>query len=230
MAAEGKKRLTKLRTFHSRLPFPDLFIPEPPNMTTREGINPLRPYYIPPSGLSPASNAPPEVTSPSSAQVFGSTARDLIPDLDYADYLDASPSVSDWIRDTLNRALVRYTKVLTAQPFDVAKTILQVYVVPDAADEQWDRKSMPGASGSSYDSVRMTFWIVDIHLCEISYRITDRFAYRSLNHPMTRAVTSPQQPLQHRRRVHHGLANQDTILPTAVATSDQSLRQSLHMR
>ncbi|OGE56903.1 hypothetical protein PENARI_c002G07825 [Penicillium arizonense] len=121
-------------------------------MTTREGINPLRPYYIPPSGLSPASNAPPEVTSPSSAQVFGSTARDLIHDLDYADYLDASPSVSDWVRDTLNRALVRYTKVLTAQPFDVAKTILQVYVVPDAADEQWDRKSTPGASGSSYDS------------------------------------------------------------------------------
>jgi hypothetical protein len=34
----------------------------------------------------------------------------------------------DWVRDTLNRALVRYTKVLTAQPFDVAKTILQVYV------------------------------------------------------------------------------------------------------
>ncbi|KAJ5196847.1 hypothetical protein N7449_007326 [Penicillium cf. viridicatum] len=121
-------------------------------MASREGINPLRPYYIPPSGLSPASNAPPEVASPSSAQVFGSTARDLIPDLDYADYLEASPSVSDWVRDTLNRALVRYTKVLTAQPFDVAKTILQVYVVPDATEEQWDRNSAPGAEGRSYDS------------------------------------------------------------------------------
>ncbi|KAJ5345142.1 hypothetical protein N7452_003146 [Penicillium brevicompactum] len=121
-------------------------------MANREGINPLRPYYIPPSGLSPASNAPPEVASPSSAQVFGSTARDLIPDLDYADYLDASPSVSDWVRDALNGALVRYTKVLTAQPFDVAKTILQVYVVSDAADEEWDRKATPEAQGSSYDS------------------------------------------------------------------------------
>lgn len=126
-------------------------------MANREGINPLRPYYIPPSGLSPASNAPPEVASPSSAQVFGSTARDLIPDLDYADYLDASPSVSDWVRDALNGALVRYIKVLTAQPFDVAKTILQVYVVSDAADEEWDRKTTPEAQGSSYDSVRNLF-------------------------------------------------------------------------
>ncbi|KAJ5164946.1 uncharacterized protein N7500_006776 [Penicillium coprophilum] len=121
-------------------------------MSSREGINPLRPYYIPPSGLSPASNAPPEVASPSSAQVFGSTARDLMPDLDYADYLEASPSVSDWVRDALNRALVRYTKVLTAQPFDVAKTILQVYVVSDATDEQRERNTTPAAEGSSYDS------------------------------------------------------------------------------
>ncbi|KAJ5518902.1 hypothetical protein N7453_001324 [Penicillium expansum] len=75
-----------------------------------------------------------------------------MPDLDYADYLEASPSVSDWVRDTLNRALIRYSKVLTAQPFDVAKTILQVYVVPDATEEQWDRNSSPGAEGSSYDS------------------------------------------------------------------------------
>jgi fusion and transport protein UGO1 len=134
-------------------------------MASREGINPLRPYYIPPSGLSPTSNAPPEVASPSSAQVFGSTARDFIPDLDYADYLEASPSVSDWVRDALNRALVRYTKVLTAQPFDVAKTILQVYVVPDATDEQWDRNPTPIAGGSSYDSVRSSFSIAHIELC-----------------------------------------------------------------
>jgi fusion and transport protein UGO1 len=134
-------------------------------MSSREGINPLRPYYIPPSGLSPASNAPPEVLSPSSAQVFGSTARDLMPDLDYTDYLEASPSVSDWIRDALNRALARYTKVLTAQPFDVAKTILQVYVVPDATDEQWERNTTPAAEGSSYDSVRRLSSIADIGLC-----------------------------------------------------------------
>lgn len=126
-------------------------------MASRDGINPLRPYYIPQSGLSPSS-APPEVSNPSSAQVFGSTARDLIPDLDYADYLDASPSVSDWVRDALNSSLKRYSQVLTAQPFDVAKTILQVYVVPDATEEPLGRSSDAGGAGSSsYESVWLLF-------------------------------------------------------------------------
>jgi fusion and transport protein UGO1 len=117
-------------------------------MTSREGINPLRPYYIPQTGLSPNITQEPAP----STHVFGSTARDFIPDLDYGDYLDASPSVSDWVRDAVNRALVRYSQVLTAQPFDVAKTILQVYVVPDATEEQ-DRRPTPAAGGSSYGSV-----------------------------------------------------------------------------
>ncbi|KAJ5495220.1 hypothetical protein N7539_000336 [Penicillium diatomitis] len=122
-------------------------------MATREGINPLRPYYIPQSGLSPTvSNVTTEVTSSSSAQVFGSTARDLIPDIDYSDYLDSSPSVSDWVRDALNRALVRYTKVLTAQPFDVAKTILQVYVVPDSIESSEQRKKTSGTEDNAYES------------------------------------------------------------------------------
>lgn len=122
-------------------------------MASREGINPLRPYYIPQSGLTPVTNSTPEV-APSSSQVFGSSARDFMPDIDYSDYLDSSPSAVDWVRDVLNRALVRYTQVLTAQPFEVAKTILQVYVIPDGAEEQTDRNSTPGVGGASYDSVR----------------------------------------------------------------------------
>lgn len=113
----------------------------------------MRPYYIPQSGLTPTTNTTAEVTSSSATQVFGSSARDFMPDLDYADYLDSSPSVADWVRDALNRALVRYSKVLTAQPFDVAKTILQVYVVSDLAEEQADRKSTPRTEGPPYDSV-----------------------------------------------------------------------------
>lgn len=198
-------------------------------MPSREGINPLRPYYIPPSGLSPTSSAPAEVASPSSAQVFGSTARDLIPDLDYADYLEASPSVSDWVRDALNRALVRYTKVLTAQPFDVAKTILQVYVVPDAIDEQWDRNSTPGTAGSSYDSVRTIFSIAYITLCQFRSEMTDRIAHRTQNHPTMKLATSPQQPLQHQRRVHLDLAKHATTSPIAVVTFDQSPPHSQNM-
>ncbi|KAF7115145.1 hypothetical protein CNMCM5793_001379 [Aspergillus hiratsukae] len=107
--------------------------------STREGPNPLRPYYIPPSFGLEASNAssPSHTTAPSSAQVFGSSARDLLPDLDYSEYLESSPSVSEWIRDALDAAIWRYTSVLIAQPFDVAKTILQAYVVPDSQDGQW---------------------------------------------------------------------------------------------
>ncbi|KAL2004189.1 hypothetical protein VTN02DRAFT_5838 [Thermoascus thermophilus] len=110
----------------------------------REGPNPLRPYYVPPSiGLSPnpADNASPAANAAASpsTKVFGSSARDLLSDLDYSDYLESSPSVSEWVRDVLDRALWKYASVLTAQPFDVAKTILQVYVVPDAQDGQMPR-------------------------------------------------------------------------------------------
>ena len=112
-----------------------------------EGLNPLRPYYIPPSaGVSSSSNStPPDIVSPSSSQVFKGSARDLLPDLDYSDYLDSSPSFSEWVRDSLDRALWRYINTLTAQPFDVAKTILQAYAVPDADD----RRGTPGGRGSS---------------------------------------------------------------------------------
>lgn len=121
-------------------------------MASREGVNPLRPYFIPQSGLSLNSTTA-EATSQSSSQVFGNSARDLIPNIDYSDYLDSSPSVADWVRDALNKALIRYSQVLTAQPFDVAKTILQVYVVPDVADDHLDRGTTPGARSSSYESV-----------------------------------------------------------------------------
>lgn len=107
--------------------------------STREGVNPLRPYYVPPSFGVEASNAssPSHTAAPSSTQVFGSSARDLLPDLDYSEYLESSPSLSEWIRDALDAAIWRYTSVLIAQPFDVAKTILQAYVVPDSQDGQW---------------------------------------------------------------------------------------------
>ncbi|KAL4886327.1 hypothetical protein BJY04DRAFT_100582 [Aspergillus karnatakaensis] len=127
-------------------------------MSSRDGPNPLRPYYIPPSlGLEqdPSFTSPPNA---SSAQVFGGTARDLLPDLDYSDYLESSPSVSGWVQDALNSAIQRYTTVLTAQPFDVAKTILQTYVVPDdAASGQLPKndrqRSGRGSRTDSYDDV-----------------------------------------------------------------------------
>ncbi|KAE8372522.1 hypothetical protein BDV26DRAFT_98131 [Aspergillus bertholletiae] len=123
--------------------------------SSREGPNPLRPYYFPPSMGLEAANATSSPPDASSAHVFGSSARDLLPDLDYSDYLENSPSVSSWIKDALDRALWKYTSLLTAQPFDVAKTILQAYVVPGSQDGQWfldgHRRQSSGAQSDSYD-------------------------------------------------------------------------------
>lgn len=109
-------------------------------MASRES-NPLRPYYVPPIGLSPseslnASSAAHIASHASSRTTIGGSARDLLSELDYSDYLDASPSVSEWFRDLLDRAVWKYSSALLAQPFDVAKTLLQIYVVPGEEETQ----------------------------------------------------------------------------------------------
>ncbi|THV71820.1 hypothetical protein D6D00_07539 [Aureobasidium pullulans] len=96
--------------------------------TSRDTPNPLRPYYRPPSiGLPPPdANATSSATGASSS--LGSSARDAFNDLDYSSFLSDgdSASVADMGRKVLDQALWKYTSVLLAQPFDVAKTILQV--------------------------------------------------------------------------------------------------------
>jgi fusion and transport protein UGO1 len=96
----------------------------------REGPNPLRPYYIPPS-----IGFPPETQNAGSSgrgaahngTSYASSARDMFTDLDYSDYVsEGSQSTLDMIKQMLNEAMYKYMSVLIAQPFDVAKTILQV--------------------------------------------------------------------------------------------------------
>ena len=106
---------------------------------SRDAPNPLRPYYIPPSiGLPPelppqANNAstsgpPPYSSRSSSKPSFGSQARDILSDLDYDSYFPgSSPTVAEHAKKLLDQALWNYTSVLLAQPFEVAKTILQVH-------------------------------------------------------------------------------------------------------
>ena len=102
--------------------------------SSREGPNPLRPYYIPPSvGKAPNASAsiniadkhgPPQpATSPS----FGSSARNILADMDYSEYLsDPSPSSTATIKNLAEQAIWKYSSVFLAQPFEVAKTILQI--------------------------------------------------------------------------------------------------------
>ncbi|KAI4775549.1 hypothetical protein E4T45_14152, partial [Aureobasidium sp. EXF-8846] len=88
----------------------------------------LRPYYRPPSiGLPPA-DANATSASAGSSSSLGSSARHVFDDLDYSSFLNDgdSSSVADMGRKVLDQALWKYTSVLLAQPFDVAKTILQV--------------------------------------------------------------------------------------------------------
>lgn len=97
----------------------------------REGPNPLRPYYIPPS-----IGFPPEVQNSGSSgraagqngsTTYASSARDIFSDIDYSDYVsEGSQSTVDMIKQMLDEAMYKYMSVLIAQPFDVAKTILQV--------------------------------------------------------------------------------------------------------
>lgn len=104
-----------------------------------EGFNPLRPYYIPPSigddlggpGTSAAANASSsygrQLPHGNGTSPYSHKARDIFADLDYKDYIaEPSPSVVQSAKDIMDELLWRYTSVLMAQPFEVAKTILQV--------------------------------------------------------------------------------------------------------
>ncbi|KAK5683086.1 hypothetical protein LTS10_004617 [Elasticomyces elasticus] len=102
--------------------------------------NPLRPYSAyyraptigpPPSAL--ASPIQPHTGRPTSgsAASISSTARDLLPELD----IDLKTSAGEaWqnTRSLLDTLVYRYTSVLLAQPFDVAKTVLQVSLPPQS--------------------------------------------------------------------------------------------------
>jgi fusion and transport protein UGO1 len=131
--------------------------------TAREGPNPLRPYYRPPSIGIPQDT--PGTTSSrthglgpknGSAASYASSAREMFSDIDYSDYLsDSSPSSLETIRKTVDEWFYLYVGVLFRQPFDVAKTVLQVKR-QDAADGSIPLPIVEdiGARSSSYrDSI-----------------------------------------------------------------------------
>lgn len=101
-----------------------------------DGVNPLRPYYIPPSIGEPPealpTPGPRAFTQANSTGRYASKARDIFSDIDYKDYIaEPSPSVVQTIKELLDELLWKYTSVLMAQPFEVAKTIMQVRAQDD---------------------------------------------------------------------------------------------------
>lgn len=102
--------------------------------TSREGPNPLRPYYVPPSigipqeiPLTTNSGTHGVGLKNGSAASYASSARDIFSDIDYSDYLsDTSPSTIESLQKFINETFTNYAGILCGQPFEVAKTVLQV--------------------------------------------------------------------------------------------------------
>ncbi|KAK9479858.1 mitochondrial carrier domain-containing protein [Lipomyces japonicus] len=96
--------------------------------------NPLRPYYNPPE-LTFHSGIPDLRSSSLSSQGLASfsnsnsstgvRAESFLLDLDYADYLEF-PNVAEVIRGVTNSVIMRYSSTFVAQPFEVAKMVIQV--------------------------------------------------------------------------------------------------------
>ena len=61
----------------------------------------------------------------------------MLSDLDYGDYLgEVSPSVTEILKGLMDQGIWKYTSVLMAQPFEVAKTVLQVQDASAVATEK----------------------------------------------------------------------------------------------
>lgn len=110
----------------------------------REGPNPLRPYYIPPS-VGPsgpqngtfATNVGSKHVSSTSTNSFGSSARNILADMDYTDYIpESSPSSTKVMKGLVEQAIWKYTSIFLAQPFEVAKMVLQVQAGGQAQKSQ----------------------------------------------------------------------------------------------
>lgn len=94
---------------------------------SRYQANPLRPYYVPPS-IGKETHAIPNATTARTTQ----SPSFSFPDLDYSDYIpEASPSVTKQFKGLLDQVVWRYTSVVFAQPFEVAKLILQTRVAQE---------------------------------------------------------------------------------------------------
>lgn len=120
--------------------------------------NPLRPYYVPPSVGQPASSpaqAPHGARTSSTRGASSSIANDLFPDIDL-DFKSSAGEAWSASRALFDALLYKYLSVLLAQPFDVAKTVLQVSLPPsiDAGygGSQRRKKGSPRRADDGYGS------------------------------------------------------------------------------
>ncbi|KAK9450962.1 mitochondrial carrier domain-containing protein [Limtongia smithiae] len=111
----------------------------------------LRPYYHRPE-LVFQDGMPDYVASKAggpSGSTYSAKADALLADLDYADYLEF-PNATELIRGIANAALARYSSTFLAQPFEVAKMVLQCgkyprpgFTAPSLTDEKDKASTKP---------------------------------------------------------------------------------------
>ena len=104
--------------------------PFAPMRPSSEGPNPLRPYYKPPSIGSPIESSANSTVNNAATrppvQSYGSSARNMLSDIDYHELLgDAGPTTGESIKSLFDQLAWKYTSVFMAQPFEVARTVLQ---------------------------------------------------------------------------------------------------------
>lgn len=109
--------------------------------SSRDTPNPLRPYYVPPSIGTAAPNMS-RASNTASSSGLGQSARDMLSDFDYGSPLlgKEGASFTELGRKLFDQAVWKYTSVLLAQPFDVAKTILQIRLAGDDTDNGLDSR------------------------------------------------------------------------------------------
>jgi fusion and transport protein UGO1 len=127
-----------------------------------DGVNPLRPYYIPPTigeapDVQPAARPSYSRGNATTGSGYASKARDMLQDLDYNYLNESQPSMVQNVKDMVDELIWKYTSVLMAQPFEVAKMILQtrdqdtnnLLASPQTPEQSMRRTSSYGSS--AYD-------------------------------------------------------------------------------
>lgn len=133
-----------------------------------ETVNPLRPYYRPPTIEQQAEPVSIPSSNPfsggnsydvASGAKYASKAKHMLNDLDYKGLVgEPSPSVVESARELVDELIWKYLSVLIGQPFEVAKMILQARdqdekaaVTVAAEPEAAPAPQVPSRAGSAFD-------------------------------------------------------------------------------
>ncbi|KAI9698115.1 MAG: mitochondrial fusion and transport protein ugo1 [Bogoriella megaspora] len=201
---------------------------KPITMTTSsDAPNPLRPYYRPPSvGVAydtPQSNASAHTIPGSNrtvpvprAKSFGTSARDILSDLDYGDYLpESSPSTSELVKRLANQAVWKYTSVFLAQPFEVAKIVLQCHL---ASTPDTTRRPPYGSSRTPSKQSNISKYSAYPEISPSEESSDDEPSYFTSTAPKSTAFASPSPSHPPRRRTP-SRSNSATPTPSSYPSS-----------